>query len=163
MHKYRFSLEFERQQVSSSLQNLRILAVLNNVVIRIVSTCPLIFKSSSLFTNPLVSSSSCFVVFFLCLVRSRYLSIFHFLLILLSGLPRWQSPLFARFFSFLTIAWSGPPVEIRGCVCIINPRQLCASHSPGRILGCGYTTCSYGQIWTSSTIPNGSPFPLSRV
>ena len=27
-----------------------------------------------------------------------------------------------------------------------NTRELCESHSPGRILGCGYTTCSYGQI-----------------
>ena len=27
-----------------------------------------------------------------------------------------------------------------------NPKEFCASHFPGQILGCAYTTCSYGQI-----------------
>ena len=27
-----------------------------------------------------------------------------------------------------------------------NPSGICASHSPGEILGCPYTICSYGQI-----------------
>ena len=27
-----------------------------------------------------------------------------------------------------------------------NPREVCVSHSPGRILGCAYIICSYDQI-----------------
>ena len=38
-----------------------------------------------------------------------------------------------------------------------------AFNSPGRILGCVYTICSYGEISISCTIPNGSPFPPNRV
>ena len=50
-----FSLEFEWQQVSSSLQDtLRILAVLSNAVIWIVSTRPPTSKSSRPFNNPSV-------------------------------------------------------------------------------------------------------------
>ena len=48
-----FSLEFEWQQVSRTL--LSILAILNNVVILMVSTRPLIFKSSVPLNNPLVT------------------------------------------------------------------------------------------------------------
>ncbi len=47
------SLEFEWQQVSRTL--LSILAVLNNVVVWMVSTHPPTSKSSSLFNNPLVT------------------------------------------------------------------------------------------------------------
>ena len=43
-----------------------------------------------------------------------------------------------------------------------NPRELCSSHSPGRIPGCVYTTCLYGQIWISCTIQSVSLFPPSR-
>ena len=46
-----FSLEFEWQQVSSSLQNSSQYSVLDNVVIWMVSTCPLISKSYSTFNN----------------------------------------------------------------------------------------------------------------
>ena len=48
-----FSLEYERQQVSRAL--LSILADLNNVVVWMVSTCPLISMSSSHFINPLLT------------------------------------------------------------------------------------------------------------
>ena len=44
-----------------------------------------------------------------------------------------------------------------------NPRGVCASHSPGLILGCAYTIGSYGQISVSCTISSGSPFSPSRV
>ena len=44
-----------------------------------------------------------------------------------------------------------------------NPRGVCASDSPGLILGCAYTICSYEQISFSYPIPSGSPCPPSRV
>ena len=50
---YGLSLEFEWQLVSRTL--LSILTVLNNVVVWMLSTRPLIFKSSSPFNNPLVT------------------------------------------------------------------------------------------------------------
>ena len=51
-----FSLKFEWQQVSSSLQDSsRYLAILNNAVVWMVSTRPPTFKSSSPFNNPLVT------------------------------------------------------------------------------------------------------------
>ena len=44
-----------------------------------------------------------------------------------------------------------------------NPRDVCASHSPGQILSCAYTICSYGKISISGTIPRGLPSPHSCV
>ena len=54
--------------------------------------------------------------------------------------------------SLILVVWS------RLCDLLVshNPWELYASHSPGRILGCTYTTCSYGQIQISCTIPGGS-------
>ena len=37
-----------------------------------------------------------------------------------------------------------------------NARGVCVSHSPGHMLGCAYTICSYGQMSISCTIPSGS-------
>ena len=72
-------------QVSRTLFS--ILAVLNNVVVWMISTCPLISKSSSLFNNPLVTVLKApiaigiivtfmFYSFFYSLARSKYLSFF---------------------------------------------------------------------------------------
>ena len=72
-------------QVSRTL--LSILADLNNVVVWMISSCPLISKSSRLFTNPLVTVLSTpitigITVTFIChcffsfLARSRHLSFF---------------------------------------------------------------------------------------
>ena len=72
-------------QVSRTL--LSILAVLNNAVVWMVSTCPPTSKSSSPFSNPLVSVPNApittgiivtcmFLSFFNSLARSRYLSFF---------------------------------------------------------------------------------------
>ena len=80
-----FSLESEWQQVSRTL--LSILAVLNNAVVWIFSTRPPTSKSSSPFSNPLVTVpnapitigiifSCMFHSFFNSLARSRYLSFF---------------------------------------------------------------------------------------
>ena len=128
---------------------LSILANLNNAVVLMVSTCPLISKSSSLFTNPLgivpsapitISITITFMFHSFILVLQQGLDInlsFCFLLILLCGLLRGQYPLFSRF-SFFCWLSLGLVIGLRlGDLFISqNPRELCASHSPGWILGC---------------------------
>ena len=44
-----------------------------------------------------------------------------------------------------------------------NPRGVFAPNSPGQILGCAYSICSYSQTSTSCTIPCGSPWPPIRA
>ena len=79
--------ESKSPQVSRTL--LGILADLNNVVVRMVSTCPLICKSSCSLINPLLSVPRAPITiginvtfmlhsFFNSLARSRYLSFFSF-------------------------------------------------------------------------------------
>ena len=143
-------------QVSRSL--LRILANLNNVLIWMISYCPLIFKSSSSFTNPFgivpcapitigITVTFMFHIYLVLLQdRDIYLS-FCFLLILLWGLPKWQSPLFSRFSFFKwqslsLIDW----LRLGDLFVSQNPIELNASYSPGQILGCACITCLYGQI-----------------
>ena len=79
------SLEFDWQQVSGTL--LSILADLNNAIVRMVSTCPLISKSFNHFTNPLgivpsapiiygITVTFMFHKFFSSQTRSTYSSLF---------------------------------------------------------------------------------------
>ena len=96
-------------QISRNI--LSILANLNNTVIWMVSTHPLISKSSSLCTNSLVTVPSMPITigiyftfifhsfFFLVLKKGlgTHLS-FCFLSVLPCGQPEWQSSLFSRFF-----------------------------------------------------------------
>ena len=167
-------------QVSKAF--LSVLADLNNAVVWTFSTCPLITKSSSRFTNSLhwlqlVSPSRSyffffFFFFFLVLYQDRDINLsFRFLFILLRRLPGRQSPLFGRFFLsfflsflFLWLSWclSVDP-RLDDLFVSQNPRKLCESRSSGRILGCVYTTCSSGQISVSCTIPSWSPSPQSYV
>ena len=109
-----------------------LLVDLNNSVVWMVSTRPLIYKSFSPYTNPLVTVPSAPIIigitvtfmfhsFFCSLARSSYLFSFRFLS-LPCGQPKGQSQLFGRF-SFLlllllTITWSGCLAEIRWSVCI---------------------------------------------
>ena len=44
-----------------------------------------------------------------------------------------------------------------------NSREFFASHSPGLILDCAYSICSWGQTSISCTIPSESPCPSSRI
>ena len=104
-----WSLSDKFSQVSRTL--LSILADINNAVIWMVSTRPVISKSSSPCTNPLVTVPRAQITigiiinfmfhrFFNSLARSRYLSSFHILSISLSGPPGQQSLPFCKF-SFL--------------------------------------------------------------
>ena len=129
-----FSLDFE-WQVSLRLQgSSQYSGRLSNALIGVVSTCPLISKSPSPSTNHLrfqVCQLQLVSALPSCSISSSafyqgpdiYLS-FHFLLILLCGLPREQSPLFGRFFIFwLTITRSGHLAEIWSSVCICREEE----------------------------------------
>ena len=137
-------------QVSRTL--LSILTDFNNAIVWMVSR-PLISKSSSLWTNPLVTVPSapvtiCITVafmfhsFFSTLARSRYLSLFFLLSILPCGQSTVRQVLFFCRPSQGLVIWPrlGNPLVSQ------NPKECCLSHFPGRILGCGYAICSYGQI-----------------
>ena len=143
-------------QVSRTL--LSILADLNNAVVCMVSPCPLISKSSSPCTNPLVTVLSTpitigititfmFYSFSSSLARSWYFHSFCFPSVLPCGQSEWQSPLFGRFSFF---CWLSPGLVIwlrlDDLFVSKNPKEICASHFLWRILGCTYTICSYGQI-----------------
>ena len=100
-------------QVSRIL--LSILAVLNNAVVWMVSTCPPTSKSSSPFSNPLVTVPNApitigiivtcmFHSFFYSLARSRYLSVFsHSFGFILWSVGTARSTLLYFFFFFLVI------------------------------------------------------------
>ena len=96
-------------QISRAL--LSILADLNDTVVWMVSTLPLISKSSSPCTNPLVTVQRAsitiviivifmFHAFFNSQARSRYLSLISHSLISLCGQPGQQSPQFCKFSFF---------------------------------------------------------------
>ena len=115
-------------QVSRTL--LSILAVLNNAVVWMVSTRPLISKSSSHFINPLgtvpkapitigITVTCMFHSFFNSQARSRYIPFFS-LSILRSGQPRQQSPRFGKFYFLFIITRSGRLAEIKWSVCILK-------------------------------------------
>ena len=154
-------------QVSKTL--LSILAVLNNVVVWMVSTRPPTSKSSRPFDNPLVTVAKapnsigiivtctfhicfffvffCFFVFFFnSLGRLRYLSFFShsFIFILWSAGTAKSMILQFLFFCWLSLGlvfWTrfGDP-----SVCQ-NPIGVYVLFSR-QVLGCGYTICWYGQI-----------------
>ena len=156
-------------QVSRTL--LSILAVLNNVVVWMVSTRPL---TSSPFNNPLVTVPNASITIGI-IVTFLYHSFFQFpskveVLILLftffqsysvvrqdSKVDNFASSLFF----LLIIIKTGLLAEIRWSVCMSH-RSLCVSHSR-QVLGCAYTICLYGQISFSCTFHSGSPCPPSRV
>ena len=101
-------------QLSRTL--LGILVNLNNAVVWMGFTCPLISKSSSSCTNPLVTvprapiTIAITITFMLHSFFSSFQGLsFHFLSVLLCGQLEWQSQLFNRFslfFFLLTITWS---------------------------------------------------------
>ena len=110
-------------QVSGTLFSIR--ANVNNVVVRMVSTCPLISKSFSLFTNHLKISPSAptttgitvtfmfHTVFFCSLARSWYLFIFSSFILTLGPVGMSTIKLILSLFFLLTISRSGRLAEIR--------------------------------------------------
>ena len=169
-------------QVSRTL--LSILVDLNNAIVWIVSTLPLITKSSSPCTNPMVTVPSAPIslgitvtfmfhrFFFSSPSKSRYLSLFS-LWVLPRHQPEQQSPLFGSssfflfffFFFFLLLTIIGLVVWPRLDDSFVpqNHNKFCTPHFLRWILDCAYTICSYGEISISCTIPNGSPSPPSHV
>ena len=157
-------------QVSSTL--LSILDNLNNEVVWMVDTRPIISISSSPYINPLVTvprasiSIGINVTFmfhsFFFQFPSKievFILLFHFLSILLCGQPEQHSPQFCMFFFFCCWLLSGLVVwpglgDLSVCQ---NPRRVCTCHSPGQMMGCANT------ISISCTIPCGSLCPTSRV
>ena len=94
-------------------------------------------------------SLSCSIFFFNFLARPRYLSLFS----LFSISTRWSAgtakfPIGQVFcfcccwLSLCLVVWprSGDPFVSQ------NPKEVCATHFLGRILGCAYTICLYGEI-----------------
>ena len=104
------SLNSKSPKVSRTL--LSFLVNFNNTIVWMISTCPLISKSCSPFTNPLRIVLSVHITigitvtlmvyrfFFSSLAKSRYFALFT-LFPFFSGLPVWQSPLFERFSFFI--------------------------------------------------------------
>ena len=132
-------------QVSRTL--LCILTDLNNAVVWVVSTHPLISKTSSSCINPLmivprapisigIPVTFMFHSFFSSLVRSRYLSFFS----LTFSFTQWSARtakstnrhvlFFFYWLSLGLVIWPrlGDPFVSQ------NPEKVCASHSSGRIL-----------------------------
>ena len=125
----------------------RILAVLRNAVVWIVSTRPPISKSSRPFNNPLVIVPKVSITigtivtfifhsFFNSLVKSRYLSFFSlsFRFILWSAGTA-KSTILQILFLLLIIMRFGLLAGIRWSVCI----GVYASHFLGQVLCCAYT------------------------
>ena len=93
-----------------------------------VSTRPLISKSSSPCTHPLVAVPRAPTTIGITVTFMLH----SFLLILLGGQPRLKSLQFGKFSFFLfllIITRSGRLAEIRWSVCISKSRGVCASHS----------------------------------
>ena len=129
-----------------------------------VCTCPLSSKSSSPFSNLLMTVPSepitigitvifMFHSLFRSLARSRYLSLFAFfqfyLVVSQNGKVHYSvgSIFYFEFSFFLTISWSGRLVEIRWSVCISkSQRILCVSFSRADFGLCVY----YLILWSSS-------------
>ena len=124
-------------QVSRSL--LSILADLNNVVVWIVATRPVISKSTSPCTNPLVTLPRAPITIGITVTFMFHSFFFfpwqgpsfRFLWILFYALPGEQSPQFGKFsFFLLNITRSGCLAEIRWSVCMSKSKSsLCVSFS----------------------------------
>ena len=129
---------------------LSILADLKNTVICMVTTCPLMSKSSSHGINPLVTVPSApitivialtfiFHSFFRSLARSVYLS-FRLLPVLSCDQPKQKIPQFGRFsfFGWLSLGLVVWP-RLSDLFVSLIPEEVCVTRSSRRIPVCGYT------------------------
>ena len=150
-------------QVSKTL--LSILAVLNNAVVWMVSTRPPTSKSSSLFSNPLVTVpkvpitigmivTCMFHSFFNSLARSRYLSFFShsFSFILWSAETAKSTISQFLFFCWLLLGLVFWPRFSDPCVCQ-SPIGVYVCYFLRQVLDCAYTIGWYGQNKISCNLP----------
>ena len=143
-------------QVTRTLRS--IMVDLKNAVVWMVSTGPLISKSSSPIINPLVTVPIAPITIGITVTFMFY--IFQFsskVLVLIS--------LFTFFQFYPAISRNGKVNYSAGSLCFCwlslslvvlpifddpfvyqNPREFSTSHPPGRTPGWTYTTCSYSQI-----------------
>ena len=152
---------------------LSILADINNALVWMVSTRPLISPFSSPCTNLLVTVPSVPITIGITVTsmfhsflfsspkRFWYLSLFSLsfsFTLWLAGTAKSSIRQALFFFFLLTISKSGRLAEISWSVW-----EFWASHFLGQILGCAYTIRSYNQISVSCTILSGSSCPSSHV
>ena len=155
-------------QVSQTL--LSILAVLNNAVIWMVSTRPLTSKSSSPFSNPLVTVPNApitigiivtcmFHNLFNSLAKSRYLSFFsHSFSFILWSAGTAKLTILQVLFFLLIIIKSGLLAKIRWSVCMPKShRSLCVSFSRT-----GAGLCIYHLFFTPM-LADGFPLKSPQV
>ena len=131
---FHWGLSDKSHQVSKT--HIFILAVLNNVVLGMVSTRPPTSKSSSSFSNPLVTVpnapitigiivTSIFHCFFNSLARSRYLSFISHYFSFFYGQPGQQSRQFCKFSFFkllsglVLIRWSVCKSKFHRSLCVL--------------------------------------------
>ena len=138
-------------QVSRTL--LSILPDFNNAVVWMVFTRPLISKSFSPCTNPLVNIPSAPIIIGITVTFMFYSFLsFRFLSILLGGLPgrlnplfRWFSLFFFFFFFFFFCCWLSLDLvvwqRLDDSFVSQNPIEVCASYFLGQILVCIYIIC----------------------
>ena len=137
-----------------------------------ISTCPLISKLSSPFINSLgivpsapvtidITVTFMFYSLFSSQARPRNLSLFAFFYFyyVVSRDSKVHDFSFFGCLSLDLVIW----LRFGDLVVSQNPREIYASHFQGRILGCAFTTCSYGRILSSCTTPSGSPSSPSCV
>ena len=126
---------------------------LNNAIVWIVSSCPLIFKSSSPYTDPFTTVPSApitigitvtfmFYFFFSSLWRFRYLSLFSLSFSFTLWSAETAKSTIRQVFLFLlllSITWPVCRSEIRGSICISkSQRILCVWFSGTDSLLCIY-------------------------
>ena len=145
-------------QVSRTL--LSILAVLNNAVVWMVSTHLPTSKSTSLFSNPLVTVTKASITigiivtcmfhsFFNSLARSRYLSFFsHSFSFILWTAETAKSTIMQFFFFFFFLLLLGLVFWPRfGDPCVCQSQiGVYVCYFLGQVLGCAYTICLCCQI-----------------
>ena len=134
-------------QVSRTL--LSILVDLNNAVVWMVSTRPVISKFSSPSINPLVTvprapntiTTLMFHIFFKFPSKVELLILLFTFFQFYSGVSR-DREIYNFESSLFLLIW----LKLRDPFLCQNPKGVCVSHFLGQMLGCAYIICSYGQI-----------------
>ena len=139
---------------------LSILADVNESIVWMVSTRPLISMFCSPYINPSVTipiapitiginATFMFHIFFQFPSNLKeFILLFPFPSILLHGQLGQPNPQFCKFsFFLLIIIRFGRLTEMKWSVCMSkSQRCLCVCHSPGQLTDCACTIYSYGQI-----------------